>query len=76
MKNTKTHKLVMLPTEKAPLTIYNNCLRSSKYSDFEIDGVFIPQHLYILSDEEIKVGDWYIDFSLKLDTGFVPTVSA
>lgn len=61
-------KVVMLPTEKAPKNwkigellldgtslFLNKTIRSNK-----TNNVAIPQHLYILSNEEIKEGDWVI----------------
>lgn len=61
----KECRVVMLPTEKASdicntwtgdeyvLTYYNGQVnKSDKYR---------PQHLYILSDDEIKEGDWVLD---------------
>lgn len=60
---TKTHPIVMLPTEKASLIgkfidtsqlVFNN----PNHSDIP-RGEF--QHLYILSDEEIKEGDYYFN---------------
>lgn len=62
----KTHKVVMLSTEKeSPIWLSNrNTLSSAKK---EGDGFIIShpklgknQHLYIISDEETKEGDWII----------------
>lgn len=60
----KKVKVVMLPTkEKANLLLTgrNDLYYSSKLSDFSLkEDVDIFQHLYFLSDEEIKEGDWCI----------------
>ena len=67
----KKYKVVMLATNKA---VWPNCIwlgrissqlrldqsyDSSHISD-PIDNSMLPQHLYILSDDEIKEGDWFI----------------
>ena len=52
----KQCRVVMLPTEKASgMTLIGGILYPYSKSD---NG--ISQHLYILSDDEIKEGDWYI----------------
>ena len=57
---------VMLPTnEKAPLILDNikskpRLLINTSPTNSLRDG-YSFQHLYFLSDEEIKKGDWYID---------------
>ena len=56
--------VVMLPTdEKATkgigLNLKNNRLLYSN-SNHEWNEIFQLQHLYILSDEVIKEGDWFI----------------
>ena len=55
----KTHKVVMLPTEKASrIHLANNKLIYGK--ELFTDGLTgRNQHLYIISDDEIKEGDWY-----------------
>jgi len=61
----KTHTVVMLPTEKAStLGFAGDKLHYSK-TEGEKTSFYIPQHLYILSDEEIKEGDWFIHINLK-----------
>lgn len=68
----KRHKIVMLQSEKAS-KFYKCIKRTGDYHfntkentlhlDFKSEPskeYFEPQHLYILSDEEIKEGDWYI----------------
>lgn len=58
----KTHKVVMLPTEKASNIIFE---------DDDVKRLHIApkerqhekwnyQHLYIISEDEIKEGDWYL----------------
>jgi len=65
----KTHTVVMLPTQKAsPILSCYDKYPESKYLQFDetmgkhyvLDDV-IFQHLYILSSEEIKEGDWAYD---------------
>ena len=72
-------QLVMLPTnEKAndwvtpkrfnkgvALSKSIERLQNIEYWEYDIDKCYTPQHLYILSDEEIKEGDWFIEFDLK-----------
>ena len=71
MSTLKKHKVVMLPTEKASdLCLYtpqthdvsNNILNYGNYNQrlYGLDKKPLYQHLYILSDEEIKIGDWGI----------------
>lgn len=70
----KSFKVVMLPTEKS-IGVYEKCLWLSKlgkdlhyelagYAEHKIEGVK-KQHLYIISDEEIKEGDWVTDDIIK-----------
>jgi len=58
-------KVVMLPTEHAVQDgghIWFNVTNSRPYiHPIAGEGNFTPQYLYFLSDEEIKVGDWYFD---------------
>lgn len=66
----KTHKVVMLPTEKAPIKgdLLITLLGKLKVSEIDIIKAtkeYKTQHLYILSDDEIKEGDWYLYFDLK-----------
>ena len=62
----KTVKVVMLPTEKATHLIKDIV---SGILTFDKDGYgdteYIPQHLYLISDDEIKEGDWYIATDIK-----------
>lgn len=69
----KRAKVVMLPTnEKAVGCMvkgnskeygFGNILLLEEHSDsnFFKDIYWQPQHLYFLSDDEIKEGDWYVD---------------
>jgi hypothetical protein len=65
-------KVVMLPTnEKAIRKGQIGFVKENTWigtcSNVELDNIavnqgdVVPQHLYIISDEEIKVGDWCID---------------
>lgn len=54
----KEYPIVMLPTDKeSSMYLFKNKLFKG-CSNLGIDS--IPKHLYILSDEEIKGGDWVI----------------
>lgn len=65
MKDKKEYSLVMLPTEKASrIFISNNELfitQSNNSSNNVIDNNYTNQHLSIISDDEIKEGDWLLD---------------
>lgn len=54
----KKHKLVMLPTEKATKLYITGTLGELICDSKEKVRVAHGQHLLILSDEEIKEGDW------------------
>lgn len=58
----KTFKVVMLPTKKASLFNLDKdkLKRSINPIGNGYNGTYMPQHLYIISDEEIKEGDYYI----------------
>lgn len=59
MKNQETFNVVMLPTEKASLLGLTN--GKLYYSEFgHMTDIWEGQHLYILSDEKIKEGDWVL----------------
>lgn len=65
MSTLKRAKVVMLPTEKA-----SNVWLNKFSNQLHLDGEFkenhkdaINQHLYIISDEEIKEGDWFVGFA-------------
>jgi hypothetical protein len=69
----KLCNVVMLPTEKAT---WPNCLwlgrishqlhfdtsynKSVVYQREPIDDSMLPQHLYVISNEEVREGDWYL----------------
>ncbi len=57
-------KIIMLPTEKATnhtLWLTNNNQLIHTHVSGEYLTKYTPQNLYIISDDEIKEGDWYID---------------
>ena len=60
----KTVKVVMLPTEKASniaLGLNNILISTILTSNIQNrNDDFINQHLYLISDDEIKEGDWFI----------------
>lgn len=65
----KTHKVVILPTKEAKENIdicklegKNNLLITKATIDLtkEFNDFWKPQHLYIISDDEIKEGNWFI----------------
>jgi len=66
MSNVKKKiEVVMLPTEKSKIAINKilNCI--SHYNRLiEISTDYKPQHLYFVSSEPIKEGDWVADFRL------------
>lgn len=59
----KTFKIIMLPTEQKsnfacglqPNGVIKECTTLNAL------GIGKPQHIYIISDEKIKEGDWYYD---------------
>lgn len=68
-KSYKKCKVIMLPTEKATAgciladQVMHKLRINIKGEDYQYSPKnFIPQHLYILSNEEIKKGDWVIDY--------------
>lgn len=62
MTQTKTYPIIMIPTkEHTNLFIANGKLYNGNLSDTTISH-YICQHLYILSDEEIKEGNYFINF--------------
>lgn len=71
--------VVMLATkEKANMALIgvNNEVKLFQHSkaEYELSETIKPQHLYILSDEEIKEGDWFfnsIDNSIKQATNWI-----
>ena len=73
---SKRLKVVMLATQEDIVTIppfltirvdkYGDSNDTLKYKFEEEDGRDVPQHLYFLSDEEIKEGDNVLDLELKI----------
>src|SRR3990167_2003097 len=66
MSTFKRCKVVMLSTEKASLLYKQGRELYLKDERFIKDSFWenrTPQHLYILSDEEIKEGDWMLSHS-------------
>jgi hypothetical protein len=59
--------VVMLPTEKASRILLSKRDGEICFSSVETkeDSTFKPQHLYFLSDDEIKEGDWVYHKLLK-----------
>lgn len=59
----KEHQIIMLPSEKQQENVL--CIAHGQlfFSEGLITpgGDIMPQHLYILSDEEIKQGDWFVN---------------
>lgn len=81
MKNLETHKVVMLPREKASHIVKDYIVGNHNQLTFVNDSNRLLvngnyQHLYILSDEEIKDGDWFIsplgNIMQFTDTGMNP----
>ena len=61
-------ELLMLPTNnKSNLKLGNNNLLVNNTLGY--DSNFTNQHLYVLSDEEIKEGDWYLSFDIHGNYG-------
>lgn len=59
----KKHTIVMLPTDRSSMLYigYNQLRHTDEEHKISLGGDYEPQHLYILSDEEIKKGDWVFD---------------
>jgi len=57
----KKHTIVMLPTDRSSMLYigYNQLRHTDEEHKISSGGDYEPQHLFILSDEEIKEGDWY-----------------
>jgi hypothetical protein len=58
----KEHEIIMLPSEKQQESVLCVAHKQLSFSEGLVSpgGDIMPQHLYILSDEEIKEGDWVI----------------
>lgn len=57
----KKCQLVMLATEKSKICLKGDYLFYDHQSDIVLikTSLYKPQHLYVISDDEIKVGDWF-----------------
>lgn len=66
---TQLMQVVMLPTDKTSSIWKDN---DTNYLNYSFDGKpfykCTPQHLYVVSDNEIKNGDWGIDYNLITGT--------
>lgn len=56
----REHQVVMLPTEKARIAYVLGSLQYAPKTDWTQEDDLYPQHLYFVSDEDIKEGDWCI----------------
>lgn len=71
MKQFKKAKVILLPTgfiarrNEIGLQAYKTNLRIINNTE-EKDLIFYQQHLYIISDDEIKEGDWKYDTKLNI----------
>lgn len=61
----KKYKVVMLPTDEVSKILIEDRVLKSNPSGIEVGGNVKYQHIYILSDEDIKEGDWYINFETE-----------
>ena len=58
----KKVKVVMLPTKDEKSRLWKQFNELVYFAAGWVTKYNVPQHLYFLSDEEIKEGDWYIAF--------------
>lgn len=63
----KRAKVVMLPTNKKAKLYLDN---KEIYTKNRIDDSILRHNLYIVSDDEIKEGDWYIDDTEEIRQSF------
>ena len=63
----KKHPIVMLPTKEASCIVLMNTGELYYKNNYSVnhEKERVNQHLYFLSDEEIKVGDWYYNTAVK-----------
>lgn len=61
----KECKYIFLPTEESSIYLHNETMYDNTTTMHIPDGKQIPQHIYVLSDEEIKNGDWCFNFGLN-----------
>lgn len=70
MKLEKEHQIIMLPSENKSTLYRRNNLNTLHLGDFDYckegDTLRTNQHLYILSDEEIKKGDWIVEYGFVI----------
>ena len=59
----KEHQIIMLPSDKQQENVLCVAHKQLFFSEGLVSpgGDIMPQHLYILSDEDIKKGDWFIN---------------
>lgn len=62
MGQFKRVQVVMLPGKKSEICLANNKLCKVDKSTYELSHIK-TQHLYIISDDEIKEGDWIVKLS-------------
>lgn len=69
MEQFKRAQVIMLPTKNIDQGIYLNPVPSINiihFWDFRISNSYIAQHLYIISDDRIKEGDYALDITTNL----------
>jgi len=59
MSFKRTRVVMLSTTEKAPLAL--DLIDGDMVLDSKNDDIYANQHLYFLSDDEIKEGDWWFD---------------
>ena len=64
MEQFKRVQVIMLPTDKVTI-VKKNITNELKLSSLNNPLLWIPQHLYIISDDKIKKDDYYILFTDK-----------
>ena len=64
MEQLKRVQVIMLPTDKGTI-VKKNITNELKLSSLNNPLLWIPQHLYIISDDKIKKDDYYILFTDK-----------
>mgnify|MGYP007048010843 FL=1 len=56
----KNHRVIMLPTEKTSYIYKSEQGLHFSLSTVKGIGTLTNQHLFLISDDEIKIGDWYM----------------
>jgi hypothetical protein len=74
----KEHQIIMLPSEKPSQILFDTVGQELVYNPpvpQKMTVNVMPQHLYILSDEKIKEGDWFLrpNYSSGIKVGYIPT---